>query len=44
MTGASRGDQKVDVAGYKAVIDSGTSVLVGPTDIVSKLIEGISVN
>jgi len=33
----------IDVSGYKAVIDSGTSLLVGPQDLINKLIQGISV-
>ena len=40
MTGAKRGDTSVDVTGYKAVIDSGTSLIVGPTNIMSKLTNG----
>jgi len=44
LTGAAQGTTKVDVTGYKAVIDSGTSALVGPSDIVNKLINGITVS
>lgn len=44
FTGAAQGSTKIDVTGYKAVIDSGTSVLVGPTEIVTKLTDGITVN
>lgn len=43
FTGASQGSTKIDVTGYKAVIDSGTSVLVGPAEIVNKLTNGITV-
>lgn len=34
---------KIDASKYKAVIDSGTSLLVGPKEIVDDLIKGISV-
>lgn len=44
FTSAAQGSNKIDVTGYKAVIDSGTSVLVGPTEIVTKLTDGITVN
>ncbi|CDW73218.1 cathepsin d [Stylonychia lemnae] len=44
LTGMKQGDQKVDATGYKAVIDSGTSVLVGPQPLVKQLIEGIVVS
>lgn len=37
-------DQKINTDGYKAVIDSGTSILVGPQPLVKQLIEGIVVN
>lgn len=33
-----------DTQGFKAVIDSGTSVIIGPSHIVTPLLEGISVN
>lgn len=33
----------IDTSSYKAVIDSGTSLLVGPSSIVDKVIDGISV-
>ena len=36
-------DSKIDIQGYKAVIDSGTSAIIGPADLISKFIEGISV-
>merc|ERR1712054_565289 len=38
------GTKNIDASKYKAVIDSGTSLLVGPKEIVSPLIEGISVS
>jgi hypothetical protein len=38
-----QGTTAIDTTGYKAVIDSGTSLLVGPTAIVNKLIDGITV-
>jgi saccharopepsin len=37
------GKAKVDATKFKAVIDSGTSLLVGPKEIVDPLIEGITV-
>jgi cathepsin D len=44
FTGAAQGSNKIDVTGYKAVIDSGTSVLVGPFDIVNKITANITVS
>jgi len=44
LTGIAQGDKPINATGYKAVIDSGTSVLVGPQELVSKIIEGITVN
>jgi len=41
LTSASRGGEAVSTTGYKAVIDSGTSLLVGPTQIVDELTKGI---
>lgn len=43
LTGMRNGDKKIDAGNYKAVIDSGTSVLVGPKDLVDQLTEGITV-
>lgn len=37
----AKGDTKIDASKYKAVIDSGTSLLVGPKELVDQLIEGI---
>jgi hypothetical protein len=44
LTSAAQGTKKIDASKYKAVIDSGTSLLVGPSAIVNELIEGISVS
>merc|ERR1712007_294796 len=38
LMGAAQGSTKVDTTGYLAVIDSGTSLLVGPKSIVDPLI------
>jgi Eukaryotic aspartyl protease len=43
LNGAKVGDRKVDTRGFKAVIDSGTSVIVGPKHLMAPLLEGISV-
>jgi len=40
----SQGTKVIDASKYKAVIDSGTSLLVGPTELVTPLIDGITVN
>ena len=34
----------IPATGFKAVIDSGTSAIVGPKSLVSPLIKGITVN
>mgnify|MGYP000884170460 CR=1 FL=1 len=44
LTGLRRGDTHIPSDNYKAVIDSGTSVLVGPNTLVKDLIKGITVN
>lgn len=45
LTSASQaGGIKVDTQGFKAVIDSGTSVIIGPERLMTPLIEGISVS
>jgi len=45
LTAITKGSVEIQgVAGYKAVIDSGTSVIVGPNTLVAPLIEGITVN
>lgn len=44
LTAVRKGDKNIPADGFKAVIDSGTSVLVGPNTIVKPLIEGITVN
>jgi hypothetical protein len=43
LTGLRQGSTKIDAGNYKAVIDSGTSVLVGPKQLVDQLIAGITV-
>jgi saccharopepsin len=43
LSGAKQGSTAIDTTGYKAVIDSGTSLLVGPKKIVDELTKGISV-
>lgn len=40
----AQGDKKIDASKYMAVIDSGTSLIAGPKEIVSPLIEGIKVS
>lgn len=40
----AQGKNVIDASNYKAVIDSGTSLLVGPKAIVDPLIEGIRVS
>jgi hypothetical protein len=37
-------DTKIDASKYKAVIDSGTSLLVGPKELINPLTAGITVN
>jgi hypothetical protein len=45
LTAITKGGEKIPgVAGYKAVIDSGTSVIVGPNALVDPIIAGITVN
>ena len=39
----AQGEKVIDASKYKAVIDSGTSLLVGPKELVGPLIEGIVV-
>ena len=39
----AQGDKVIDASKYKAVIDSGTSLLVGPKALVDPLIAGITV-
>ena len=43
LDSVSQGSKKIDASNYKAVIDSGTSLLVGPKEIVDHMIDGISV-
>jgi len=44
LTGLRQGSTQIPSDGFKAVIDSGTSVLVGPNTLVKPLINGITVN
>lgn len=44
LTGLKQGNTEVPAPGFKAVIDSGTSVIVGPNTLVNPLIAGITVN
>jgi len=43
LSAIEKGTNNIPLTGYKAVIDSGTSLLVGPKAIISEIIEGISV-
>ena len=43
MDSVAQGTKKIDTSKYLGVIDSGTSLLVGPKAIVDPLIEGITV-
>lgn len=43
LGGLKQGNTKIGVEGYKAVIDSGTSLIAGPTHIIDPLIDGIQV-
>ena len=43
LDSVAQGTTKIDASKYKAVIDSGTSLLVGPSDIIGEIIKGISV-
>jgi len=43
LDSAANGNKTIDASKYKAVIDSGTSLLVGPKEIVDQLIDGINV-
>jgi hypothetical protein len=44
LDSVAQGTNKTSTTGYKAVIDSGTSVIVGPKTLVEPLIAGITVN
>lgn len=44
LDSVSQGTTKTETSGWKAVIDSGTSVIVGSSKIVDPLIKGITVN
>lgn len=43
LTGLRQAEKKIDAGNFYAVIDSGTSVLVGPQKLVDQLTEGIVV-
>ena len=43
LDSVAQGTKKIDASKYKAVIDSGTSLLVGPKEVVTQLIDGIDV-
>jgi len=43
LTNVGRGDTNIPVVGYKGVIDSGTSLLVGPKSFIDQLVTGIDV-
>jgi cathepsin D len=45
LTAITKGGEQIPgAAGYKAVIDTGTSVIVGPNALVDPIIAGITVN
>jgi len=44
LTGLKQGTKNIPIQGYKAVIDTGTSVIVGPNTYIKPLIDGITVN
>lgn len=44
LDSVNQGSKTIDASKYKAVIDSGTSLLVGPKEIVNELINGITVD
>jgi cathepsin D len=44
LSSVGRRDSRIDTKGYKAVIDSGTSAIIGPADMISSFVEGISVH
>lgn len=44
LSSVAVGTNKIDASKYKAVIDSGTSLLVGPKELIDPLISGIIVN
>lgn len=44
MTNIRQGTKTIDTTGYLAVIDSGTSLLVGPSALVDQMIDGLSVS
>lgn len=44
LTSVMSGKRIIDTQGYKAIIDSGTSVIVGPKKLMQPLLEGIEVS
>ena len=43
LNSVAQGENKIDATGYYAVIDSGTSVIVGPKQLVDPMIKDIKV-
>jgi len=41
LVSVAQGTNKIDASAYKAVIDSGTSLIMGPESIINKLVDGI---
>jgi len=41
LTGIKSGRTAIDTTGYKSIIDSGTSILVGPTKLVNQILAGL---
>lgn len=37
------GKDAIDMSKYRAVIDSGTSITIGPSDLIDELLDGISI-
>jgi len=44
LTGMKSMHEFIDAKGYKAVIDSGTSLIVGPHSLIKPMLEGIVVD
>lgn len=44
LESVAQGTKKIDASKYLAVIYSGTSLLVGPKDVITPLIDGITVS
>lgn len=43
LTSISQGERVVEADGFLAVIDSGTSVIIGPEHLITQIVTGISV-